>query len=102
MLVTLLVSAGFGGAARQRLLLSSETPPSSAIINSILSKGITLFSFGEKTQVPVPILTGAVDVGAFSTLATPSSGFNTKSSTILFACRAVGNQIYTTSATISN
>jgi len=97
-LAVLLVSASISGATRNRLLLSSESPPNSQTINSILSKNVMVFSFGEKTQVPVPILNGAADVGSFSTPVAPSSNRNTDTSTILFACRAVGNQIYTTSA----
>ncbi|DBB13189.1 TPA: hypothetical protein ACH3X3_004937 [Trebouxia sp. C0006] len=61
-----------------------------------------VFSFGEKTQVPVPILNGAADVGSFSTPVAPSNNRNTNTSTILFACRAVGNQIYTTNASDSS
>ncbi|KAA6421255.1 MAG: hypothetical protein FRX49_08741 [Trebouxia sp. A1-2] len=95
-LAVLLVSASTSGATRNRLLLSSESPPNSQTINSILSKNVMVFTFGEKTQVPVPILNGAADVGAFSTPVAPSSNRNTETSTILFACRAVGNQIYTT------
>ncbi len=97
-LAFLFVSASISGATRNRLLLSSESPPISQTINSILSKNVMVFSFGEKTQVPVPILNGAADVGSFSTPVAPSSNLNTQTSTILFACRAVGNQIYTTSA----
>lgn len=97
-LAVLLVTASISGATRNRLLLSSESPPISQTINSILSKNVLVFSFGEKTQVPVPILNGAADVGSFSTPVAPSSNRNTDTSTILFACRAVGNQIYTTSA----
>ena len=92
-----LLSAAQSDAVSLRSLLASGAPPSSSIISSILSKGVTLFSFGEKTQVSPPILNGAVDTGAFSTAAAPSNGYNTKSNAILFQCRAVGNQIYTTS-----
>ncbi|DBA71866.1 hypothetical protein WJX79_007937 [Trebouxia sp. C0005] len=101
-LAVLLVSASTSGATRNRLLLSSESPPNSQTINSILSKNVMVFTFGEKTQVPVPILNGAADVGAFSTPVAPSSNRNTETSTILFACRAVGNQIYTTNASDSS
>ncbi|KAA6429474.1 MAG: hypothetical protein FRX49_00867 [Trebouxia sp. A1-2] len=101
-LAVLLVSASISGATRGRLLLSSESPPNSQTINSILSKNVMVFSFGEKTQVPVPILNGAADVGSFSTPVAPSSNSNTGTSTILFACRAVGNQIYTTNASDSS
>ena len=97
-LAVLLVSASISGATRNRLLLSSQSPPNSQTINSILSKNVIVFSFGEKTQVPVPILNGAADIGSFSTPVAPSSDRNTETSTILFACRAVGNQIYTSSA----
>lgn len=93
----LLSSASAISATRSRLLLSSGSPPSSGIIDSILSKGVAVFSFGEKTQVPPPILIGATDLASFSTPSKPSSGYLSQSSTILFACRAVGNQIYTTS-----
>ena len=85
----LLISASISNATRSRLLLSSESPPDSVIINSILSKGDTVFSFGEKTQIPPPILTGATDLASFSTPSQPSSNYMTESSTILFACRAV-------------
>lgn len=97
----LLFSASATSATRSRLLLSSGSPPNSGIINSILSKGIKVFSFGEKTQIPPPILIGATDLASFSTPSQPSSGYTSQSSTILFACRAVGNQIYTTNATMS-
>ena len=94
----LLLSATFSGAARGRLLLASESPVTSDIINSILSKGVKIFTFGQNTEIPPPILQGAADVGSFFTTPfTPSSGYNTKASTILFQCRAVGNQIYTAS-----
>ena len=83
-LAVLLVSASISGATRNRLLLSSESPPVSQAINSILSKNVMIFSFGEKTQVPVPILNGAADVGSFSTPVAPSSNRNTDTSTILF------------------
>ena len=93
----LLLSASATSATRSRSLLSSGSPPDSSIINSILAKGVKVFSFGEKTEVPPPILIGASDLGSFSTPSQPSSGYMSQPSTILFACRAVGNQIYTTS-----
>ena len=93
----MLISASATSATRSRLLLSSGSPPNSGVIDSILSKGVAVFSFGEKTQIPPPILIGAADLASFSTPAQPSSGYLSQSSTILFACRAVGNQIYTTS-----
>lgn len=92
-----LLSASCSNAARGRLLLSSESPVNSDTINSILSKGIKIFTFGQNTEIPPPILQGASDLGSFSTPFQPSNGYNTKSSTILFQCRAVGNQIYTVS-----
>ena len=96
-LLTFAAVAVLAAAVDGRILLASGAPAASPIINSILSKGITLFSFGEKTQVPVPILTGAADVGSFGLPSTPSNNYDSKQNAILFQCRAVGNQIYTTS-----
>ncbi|KAL3141927.1 hypothetical protein ABBQ32_004579 [Trebouxia sp. C0010 RCD-2024] len=96
----LLISASATSASRSRWLLSTGSPPDSGIIDSILSKGVKLFSFGEKTEIPPPILLGASDLASFSTPSQPSSGYMSQPSTILFACRAVGNQIYTTNATM--
>ena len=92
-----LVSTNFSSAARGRMLLASESPVNSDTINSILSKGIKIFTFGQNTEIPPPILQGATDLASFSTPFQPSDSYNTKPATILFQCRAVGNQIWTAS-----
>lgn len=92
-----LVSASFSSAARGRMLLASESPVNSDTVNSILSKGIKIFTFGQNTEIPPPILQGATDLASFSTPFQPSDSYNTKPATILFQCRAVGNQIWTAS-----
>ena len=93
----LILSAALPGAASGRMLMASESPTSSDTINSILSKGIKVLTFGQNTEIPPPILQGATDLASFDTPFQPSNGYSTQSSTILFQCRAVGNQIYTAS-----
>lgn len=95
--VVLMLRATLSGAASGRMLMATEAPTTSDVINSILSKGIKIFTFGQKTEIPPPVLQGATDLASFDTPFQPSSGYSTKSSTILFQCRAVGNQIYTAS-----
>ena len=95
--VVLLVSSCLADASRGRKLLASESPVNSDTINSILSKGVKIITFGQNTEVPPPILQGATDLASFSTPFQPSNAHNTQASTILFQCRAVGNQIYTVS-----
>nr|QOL01269.1 putative extracellular protein TR9_072 [Trebouxia lynnae] len=94
----LILSAALPGAASGRMLMASESPTSSDTINSILSKGIKVLTFGQNTEIPPPILQGATDLASFDTPFQPSNGYSTQSSTILFQCRAVGNQIYTANA----
>lgn len=95
--VVLVLRATPSGAASERMLMATEAPTSSDIINSILSKDFKIFTFGQKTEIPPPVLQEATDLASFDTPFQPSSGYSTKSSTILFQCRAVGNQVYTAS-----
>ena len=97
LMVAIAATACISGGSCARQLLS-VSPPNSDIINSILSKGVKVFTFGQNTQIPPPTLQGAVDLASFGTPFQPSQKYSTESaSTILFACRAVGNQIYTAS-----
>ena len=76
--------------AGRHLLAAAATPPSS-IINTILAAGKGFNSFGQTTPQAPPAPASAFSLPTTTTTLPSSSG----DADLLFACRALGVQIYT-------
>ncbi len=76
--------------AGRHLLAAAATPPSS-IINTILAAGKGFNSFGQTTPQAPPAPASAFSLPTTTTTMPSSSG----DADLLFACRALGVQIYT-------
>ena len=76
--------------AGRHLLAAAATPPSS-IINTILAAGKGFNSFGQTTPQAPPAPASAFSLPTTATTLPASSG----DADLLFACRALGVQIYT-------
>ena len=76
--------------AGRHLLAAAATPPSS-IINTILAAGKGFNSFGQTTPQALPAPASAFSLPTTTTTMPSSSG----DADLLFACRALGVQIYT-------
>ena len=73
--------------------LAQPTSPTSAIINMVLAAGKSFNSFGETTPQAPPAPASAFSLPTSAT-SLPSSGADAGAD-LLFACRALGVQIYT-------
>ena len=76
------------GSAASRHILAAAMPPPSSIINKILGAGKSFNSFGQTTPQPPPAPASAFNLGTASLTAEGGED-------LLFACRALGVQIYT-------
>jgi hypothetical protein len=85
-----------GAAQAGRHLLAAATPPSS-IINTILAAGESFNSFGQTTPQAPPAPASAFSLPTTATTLPASSG----DADLLFACRALGVQIYTGGLSVS-
>eukprot|EP00891_Asterochloris_glomerata_P000595 jgi/Astpho2/595/Aster-x0941 len=87
-------------AAGRTLLAPANGPPTTSaegtsILNAILAKKVGVTSFGEKTEQPNP---GPNGVGPGQLSSQPTAAASSSSLSIVFQCRAVGQQIWTTGA----